>query len=108
MRAVTDRADIVQYFLDAQSGEVLLQYSDRQSQSAVGRATGVLGDSKKISVSGGSGSFTARDLLRPPLVETDDMKGDPIRTLELSERPASLSAPPTSPPTPTTTGRTAR
>jgi Zn-dependent metalloprotease len=81
MRAVTDRVDIVQYFLDAQSGTVLRQYSDRQTQSAVGRAVGVLGDSKKISVSGASGSFTARDLLRPPLVETDDMKGDPLRTL---------------------------
>ena len=81
MRGVTDQADIVQYFLDAESGALLRQYSDRQSQSAVGRATGVLGDGKKISVSGGSGSFSARDILRPPLVETDDMKGDPIRTL---------------------------
>jgi thermolysin len=80
MRAVTGRADVVQYFLDAESGAVLRQYSDRQSQSAVGRATGVLGDSKKISVTGSNGSFSARDLLRPPLVETDDMKGDPIRT----------------------------
>ena len=80
MRAVTEQADIVQYFLDASSGDVLMAYSDRQTQSAVGRATGVLGDSKKISVTGSSGSFTARDLLRPPLVETDDMKGDPFRT----------------------------
>ena len=81
MRAVTDRADIVQYFLDAQTGTVLRQYSDRQTQSTVGRAVGVLGDSKKISVTGAGGSFTARDLLRPPLVETDDMRGDPIRTV---------------------------
>lgn len=80
MRAVTAQADIVQYFLDAASGDVLLEYSDRQTQSAVGRATGVLGDSKKISVTGSSGSFTARDLLRPPLIETDDMNGDPFRT----------------------------
>jgi thermolysin len=81
MRAVTAKADIIQYFLDASSGDVLMEYSDRQTQSAVGRATGVLGDSKKISVTGSSGSFTARDLLRPPLVETDDMKGDPLRSL---------------------------
>jgi thermolysin len=80
MRAVTAQADIVQYFLDAASGDVLLEYSDRQTQAAVGRATGVLGDSKKISVTGSGGSFTARDLLRPPLLETDDMKGDPFRT----------------------------
>jgi thermolysin len=83
MRAVTDAADIVQYFLDAASGEVLLQYSARESQATVGRALGVLGDSKKISVSSGTtgAGFSAMDRLRPPLVETDDMKGDPIRTL---------------------------
>jgi bacillolysin len=81
MRAVTAQVDIVQYFLDAASGDVLLQYSDRQSQSAVGRAAGVLGDSKKISVTGSGSSFTARDLLRPPVIETEDMKGDPARTL---------------------------
>lgn len=90
VRAVTDRVDIVQYFIDAQSGELLLQYSDRQSQSAVGRATGVLGDSKKISVTSGSGGFTARDILRPPLVETDDMKGDPIRTINYLDGRVSL------------------
>jgi thermolysin len=81
MRAVTAAADITQYFVDAASGDVLLQYSDLQTQSTVGRATGVLGDPKKISVTGAGGSFTARDLLRPPIVETDDMKGDPVRTL---------------------------
>jgi thermolysin len=81
MRAVTSTVDIVQYFLDASSGEVLLQYSVRESQAAVGRALGVLGDSKKISVSGGSGSFSMVDRLRPPVVETNDMKGDPNRTI---------------------------
>jgi len=81
VRAVTPQVDVIQYFLDAATGDVLLQYSDRQSQSAVGRATGVLGDNKKISVTGSGGSFTARDLLRPPVIETEDMKGDPIRTL---------------------------
>ena len=82
MRAVTGQADIIQYFLDASSGDILLQYSDRQSQSAVGRATGVLGDSKKISVTNSGGSFTLRDLLRPPVIETEDMKGDPNRTTD--------------------------
>ena len=92
MRAVTARMDVVQYFLDAASGGVLLQYSDRQSQSAVGRATGVLGDSKKISVTGGNGSFTARDLLRPPIIETEDMKGDPFRTFSFLNGSLSLVA----------------
>ncbi len=80
MRTMTAGADIVQYFIDATSGDVVLQYSDRQTQSAVGRARGVLGDSKKISVSGGGSQFTATDLLRPPAIITYDMKGDPIRT----------------------------
>jgi bacillolysin len=79
MRAVTPQADIIQYFLDAGSGEVLLQYSDRQAQSAVGRGTGVLGDSKKVSASGSTGNFVARDLLRPAIIQTDDFKGDPLR-----------------------------
>jgi thermolysin len=97
MRAGTKDFDIVQYFLDAATGQVLLQYSDRQSQSAIGRATGVLGDSKKISVSGSGSSFTARDVLRPPVVQTDDMKGDPIRTVNflngfLSLGPADIAA----------------
>ena len=92
MRAVTDAVDIVQYFLDAQTGDVLRQYSDRQTQSAVGRATGVLGDSKKISVTGANGNFSARDMLRPPLVETADMKGDPIRTLNYLDGRVSLGA----------------
>ena len=82
VRAVTKDIDVVQYFLDAGSGDVVMQYSDRQSQSAVGRAIGVLNDQKKIAVSGSEGSFQARDLLRPPLVQTDDMKGDPIRTAQ--------------------------
>ena len=81
MRAVTDGMDVMQYFLDAGSGTLLRQYSDRRSQSSVGRGIGVLGDNKKISVSGASGNFTARDLLRPPSLETDDMKGDPTRVV---------------------------
>jgi len=80
LRGVTPSVDAIEYFLDARSGDVLRQYSVRESQSAVGRATGVLGDNKKISVAGSGSSFEARDLLRPPLVKTNDMKGDPIRT----------------------------
>jgi len=77
---VASHTDIVQHFIDASTGAVVLQYSDRQSQSAVGTARGVLGDTKKISASGSSSHFTARDLLRPPLIITYDMKGDPNRT----------------------------
>ena len=41
----------VQYFRRRRDGGIAFDYSDRQTQSAVGRAAGVLGDSKKISVS---------------------------------------------------------
>lgn len=80
MRGITAEIDAIQYFLDARTGEVLLQYSDRESQSAIGRAIGVLGDTKKISVSGSGSRFTARDVLRPPVIVSDDMKGDAPRT----------------------------
>jgi thermolysin len=77
---IVGRADTRQYFIDARTGATSLEYSDRKTQAAVGRATGVLGDSKKISVRSSSGQFQARDDLRPPTIETYDMKGDPIRT----------------------------
>jgi len=79
IRVVT-RRDTRQYFVSAQSGATLLDYSDRKTQTAVGRALGVLGDTKKISVRTSSGQFQARDDLRPPDIETYDMKGDPFRT----------------------------
>ena len=63
---VVSRRDTRQYFVNAQTGATLLDYSDRKTQSAVGRATGVLGDTKKISVRASSGQFQTRDDLRPP------------------------------------------
>ncbi|HXG56906.1 MAG TPA: M4 family metallopeptidase, partial [Vicinamibacterales bacterium] len=66
------------YFVDAHSGAVIFEYSDLQTQ-AVGRATGVLGDSKKISTQASTGGFTLMDALRPPSIRTYDMKGDPAR-----------------------------
>jgi bacillolysin len=68
-----------QYFLDAHSGETILDYNDRKTQSAVGRALGVLGDTKKISVRSATGQFLTSDELRPPTIETYDLRGDPVR-----------------------------
>jgi bacillolysin len=79
IRAATG-TDLREYFVDAHSGAVVFDYSDLQTQSAVGRATGVLGDSKKISVLRFGGAFTLDDALRPPAIRTYDMKGDPFRT----------------------------
>lgn len=74
------RGDIRQYFVDARTGAVVLDYSDLKTQSRVGKATGVLGDAKKISVQSSGGRFYATDELRPPAIETYDMQGNVART----------------------------
>jgi thermolysin len=76
---VKRRNDARQYFIDARTGALLLDFSDRKTQSAVGRAIGVLGDSKKISVSRATGRFMTADELRPPTIQTYDMQGNPGR-----------------------------
>jgi len=86
------RSDTRQYFIDARTGATRLYYSDRKTQAAVGRATGVLGDSKKISVRSASGQFQTRDDLRPPTIETYDMKGDPARTTDFLNGRFNLSS----------------
>ena len=73
--------DVREYFVDAATGGIAHEYSDLQTQSAVGRATGVLGDSKKISVMASGGRFVTSDELRPPSIETFDLKGDIPRTV---------------------------
>jgi thermolysin len=65
--------DVRQVFLDAATGEVLLEYSDVHTQAA-GIGTGVFGDQKKISVSTASGGYTSADRLRPPLISTYDFR----------------------------------
>lgn len=71
--------DIREYFIDAKTGEVALEYSDLQSQNKVGKATGVLGDTKKISVQSSSGRYYTTDELRPPSIKTYDMQGNVSR-----------------------------
>jgi bacillolysin len=73
--------DVREYFIDARDGSVAFDYSDLQTQSAVGRGMGVLGDTKKISVSSSGGQFVATDRLRPPAINTYDMRGDYTRTI---------------------------
>ena len=88
---VTTRKDSRQYFIDARTGAAVLDYSDRKSQSAVGRARGVLGDTKKISVRPNAGQFVTSDELRPASIQTYDMKGDPFRSEDFLERRITLS-----------------
>lgn len=58
VRAFFDRSlDVRQYFFDATTGDVLLEYRDLQTQAA-GIGTGVLGDRKKISVALATGGWS--------------------------------------------------
>src|SRR4026209_1431909 len=91
MRVAT-RRDARQYFIDATTGETVLDYSDRETQSAVGKALGVLGDTKKISVRAATGQFLSSDELRPPEIDTYDLKGNPVRTDLFLDRFLTLGA----------------
>ncbi|MBI1874011.1 MAG: M4 family metallopeptidase [Acidobacteria bacterium] len=76
--------DVIVYFVDARSGELVLQYSDRKTQtSAVGRGTGVLRDSKKVSAASQAGLFATIDQLRPARTTTMDFKGDAVRLIRV-------------------------
>ena len=77
------RSDVREYFVDAATGAIALEFSVRKTQSAVGRATGVLGDSKKISVTPNAGRFLADDGLRPPSIVTYDLRGNFLRTIDI-------------------------
>lgn len=80
VRAATP-GDVREYFVDARDGTIAFDYSDLQTQSAVGRGQGVLGDPKKVSVSPSGGQFVTTDRLRPPAINTYDMRGDFVRTI---------------------------
>jgi len=93
MRAAS-ASDIRQYFLDARDGAIVLEYSDRRTQvpqTSVGTARGVLGDSKKISVSPGGAGFVTSDALRPPSLRTYDMQGDWRRVIDYLNGNVTLS-----------------
>jgi Zn-dependent metalloprotease len=73
--------DRVIYFVDANTGAIVHHYSDLQSQAAIGKGTGVFGDSEKISAASLGGQFVAEDLLRPPTIGTFDLAGNVARSL---------------------------
>jgi thermolysin len=72
--------DVRQYFVDARSGAIAFEYSDLKTQDRVGKAQGVLGDTKKISVQSSGGKYYTNDQLRPPAIKTYDMQGNVQRT----------------------------
>jgi len=76
--------DITLYFIDAQTGAVVDQRSDAKRQtSSVGIGIGVLGERKKVSSSSQGGTYVGSDRLRPPVIETYDMKGNLNRLLNI-------------------------
>lgn len=70
-------------FVDGRSGALTFEYSDLQTQAAVGLGRGVYGDDKKVSARPDAGGFVADDQLRPPAIVTLDLKGDLARALRL-------------------------
>ena len=77
-------------YVDANSGQLLLQIDEFQKQAAVGQGNGVLGDSKKVSTTNQSGTFVAADGLRPPALETYDLRGDGARVMNIATGRGSL------------------
>ncbi len=70
-------------FVDAKTGAIAHHYSDLHGEAAAGIGRGVWGDRKKISVDSQSGTYHARDRLRPPELVTYDMRDDLGTTLWL-------------------------
>jgi bacillolysin len=91
VRAATG-SDLRRYFIDARTGGVLLEYSDRKTQTRVGRGRGVLGDSKKVSITPSAGQFVTRDELRPAPIVTYDMRGDYRRIVDILNGAVPISA----------------
>lgn len=86
--------DVRQVFLDAGTGELLLDYRDIHTQAAA-IGTGVFGDQKKISVAPGGLGYTTSDRLRPPAIATYDFRFDVnrlIRFLDADGTPANLTS----------------
>jgi bacillolysin len=82
LRAIVG-SDFREYFVDAHTAAIVFDYSVRRTQTTVGRATGVLGDSKKISVRPTGGRFYADDRLRPPSLVTYDLAGNFLRAIRI-------------------------
>jgi bacillolysin len=79
---VTGGGAVESVFIDANTGVEVLRISEIKTQTpAVGQGTGVLGDKKKISVNKTSSAYVASDELRPPSLETYDMRFNLSRAL---------------------------
>ncbi len=82
--------DVLVSFVDAASGRILLQFTDLQSQAGAGLGHGVLGDQKKISTNRAGTTYQASDGLRPPAIQTYDLKGNLTRVQDILAGRATL------------------
>ncbi len=73
---VTTGLTVVSVFIDAITGVEVLRISEIQTQSApaVGKGQGVLGDMKKLAVTTLGTTYVTSDGLRPPSLQTFDMR----------------------------------
>ncbi len=81
--------EIVNVYIDANSGTLLQRYSDYSSE--IGAGTGAYGDKKKVSTKTLSGAFVTDDPMRPSAITTYDMKGNLARTEAILERTAAVA-----------------
>jgi len=70
--------DLIVFFVDAGTGELVLRYSDLQT--TIGTGQGVHNDTKKMSTTVRNGTYMAIDGMRPPAIYTYDLKGNLART----------------------------
>ncbi len=67
-------------YVDVSTASTVFELDAFQKQAAVGTGTGVIGDSKKMSTTRQGGTYVSSDGLRPPALDTLDMRGDSNRT----------------------------
>jgi Zn-dependent metalloprotease len=81
---MTDLTDARTVYLDASSGAELLALPLVKDQAAVGEGQGVLGDRKKMSTRSSGGTFYAEDFLRPPVLDTIDIRTNRARLNQIA------------------------
>jgi bacillolysin len=90
LHAVT-AAGVRLHYVSARDGRVLQERDDTHTQSAVGLGTGVLGDSKKMSVRREGSGYVAEDALRPPPLRAFDLGGDLFAAIRFLNGDSDLS-----------------
>ena len=61
-------------FVDAKTGGILFRFEELQTSSAIGKGTGTLGDTKKMSTAFQDNTYYAIDLMRPAQITTGDSR----------------------------------